>query len=255
MLIEQIDSPCWSIRVDTGRGYLRQRLAVPACERDADRSAWQELSDAFLTASGIEWLNPLYEMVRADNKLYQAHLASTLGVPIPRTVVADRVQTLKRELGDHFVIKALGTGTNRYGSSTRVLYATNVRAADLIDAELAAAPVLAQEYLRAELHLRVVTVAEECVMCSRLPSANLDWREDRPGDSPDWHSMSNDSVITTMALLLASRAGLGFTSQDWILTDHGPYFLDLNPNGKWLFLPSSTTESIARQTATWLTSS
>ncbi len=89
-----------------------------------------------------------------------------------------------------------------------------------------------------EPHYRVFTVVGRAwggvLSSAGLP---LDWREDRGA-----HRHFREAVLPTRiidaAISLASALGVGFSSQDWLATDHGFVFLDLNPSGQWLFYPS-----------------
>jgi hypothetical protein len=51
---------------------------------------------------------------------------------------------------------------------------------------------------------------------------------------------------------LATTLRAGFTSQDWIVDDAGPAFLDLNPGGQWLFLPHEVSAPATAALADWL---
>lgn len=52
---------------------------------------------------------------------------------------------------------------------------------------------------------------------------------------------------------ISRRLGLGYSSQDWILTpDYEEVLLDVNPAGQWLFLPESIGSEVSRAIATWL---
>ena len=54
------------------------------------------------------------------------------------------------------------------------------------------------------------------------------------------------------ALQMSSAFELGYTSQDWIETEKGFYFVDLNPSGQWLFLPEPLASAISSSVADWL---
>ena len=54
------------------------------------------------------------------------------------------------------------------------------------------------------------------------------------------------------SLRLAEAVGVRQSSQDWILADEGAYFIDLNPVGQWLFLPSPVADAGTSMLAAWL---
>lgn len=45
---------------------------------------------------------------------------------------------------------------------------------------------------------------------------------------------------------------VGYSSQDWVETGAGKYFLDLNPSGQWLFLPAPVSVEVTNALAAWL---
>jgi hypothetical protein len=58
--------------------------------------------------------------------------------------------------------------------------------------------------------------------------------------------------VQQVALGLAVSLGLGFSSQDWVETADGYWFLDLNPSGQWLFLPELVAHPVTSAVAAWL---
>ena len=51
---------------------------------------------------------------------------------------------------------------------------------------------------------------------------------------------------------LADALKVGYSSQDWVVGEGQPYFLDLNPGGQWLFLPDPTSADVTEAIAAWL---
>ena len=101
-------------------------------------------------------------------------------------------------------------------------------------------------------HLRVVTVADHFWVCALdardLP---LDWRREHHAHDAFQPCGAYDSV-GALALQLARRLGVGYSSQDWVVAGSNVYFLDLNPGGQWLFLPEPVSSEVTAAIAVWL---
>lgn len=241
------------------RGWIRRvatptwRLDVlPESEGGVERAAWLAWLTGWIDATDVRWLTPLRTLIRADNKLVQLAAARDLRIPAPRTIVTTRRADL-RILGTEIVVKPLGPDQYVRDGVARYVAAQRISVESLIDEEMSAAPFLYQELLVAERHVRAVTVGDAAFLASLdardLP---LDWREHDPAH--DSFRPHDDESIATMALELARALGVGYTSQDWVVTGSGPYFLDLNPAGQWLFLPNEVAEPITRALAERLAS-
>jgi hypothetical protein len=117
---------------------------------------------------------------------------------------------------------------------------------------LGPAPFLIQERLFAERHLRVVTVGDRVWVCElRADKLPVDWRKD--ADAHHQFVPTRDERVERSATALAAAAQLGYSSQDWIVQDGEPFFVDLNPAGQWLFLPEPVASEVSAQIARWLT--
>jgi glutathione synthase/RimK-type ligase-like ATP-grasp enzyme len=247
-------------RIVPVRGWIR-RLAPedwrlqdpPASHGGVVRAAWMTLLVSLTKTLGIQWLSDIEKLFVAEHKLVQYEYAARAGIRVPRTAVASARELIPSELGDSFVVKALGPGDFlESGGAARAVFATELqRTAEELE-DLGGAPFLLQEVLRAERHLRVVTVGERGWACEleaeRLP---LDWRrEDAAHDS--FQPTANYPQVVAMALRLAAMLDVGYTSQDWMISGGEAVFLDLNPGGQWLFLPDPVASKVTRAIVDWL---
>ncbi|WP_406377124.1 RimK family alpha-L-glutamate ligase [Streptomyces sp. NBC_00197] len=242
------------------RGWIR-RLAPASWDNEvvlgtknaARLAARMTALAAMLRQPGTEWVCGLDALFAAENKIVQYQTASALGLRTPPTLIDSDPAVLASKLGNPFIIKPLGPG-NFTGADghEKVIHTQAVTAAQLAGTDLLDAPFLAQQLLTARTHLRVVTVAGHAwtaeLNASGLP---IDWREVNRAHhsflpSSRWPTVERD------ALRLARELKTGITSQDWIVDDAGPAFIDLNPGGQWLFLPSSLTTEVADHLANWL---
>ncbi|WP_326806064.1 hypothetical protein OIE49_36655 [Streptomyces sp. NBC_01788] len=208
---------------------------------------------AVLRDAGLTWLCTVDALFTAENKIVQYRTAAALGVAAPATLVCGDPAVLAAELGEPFIIKPLGPG-NFAGRdrSQHIVHAQEATGVALTGVDLLDAPFLAQRKLHARTHLRVVTVNDRAwtaeLDATGLP---LDWRQADEAHhaftaSTRWPAVEHDAVR------LAKHLNTGFSCQDWIVDQAGPWFVDLNPGGQWLFLPESITEQVADSLAHWL---
>ena len=241
------------------RGWIR-RLAPPhwrrgaaqGSEEAAVRGAWTSLLTAIAGASDVAWLTPLERLVLRENKLLQQMIAKRLGIEVPATVLASDPARIPTEWGQRIVVKPLGAAnyTDETGAERIVWTQELDRDSPLLD-RLAGAPFILQRRLDAERHLRVVTVREQSWSCELTGDHPLDWRRDDAAH----HSFTAaaEPTVQAKAVELASELGIGYSSQDWIVADATPYFVDLNPAGQWLFLPDDVGAAVTGAIAAWLT--
>jgi len=245
------------VRLAGGRGWLRRfapddwSVGVALGSRPAaERAAWLNLLTALAEDGRTRWLSPLDAIRRAENKLVAAIAATALGIPTPRTEVVGDVADASGQ-GD-VIVKPLGPGDFRgEGGEPLVVYTARRRRDDPDLAYLGGAPFVLQELLVANEHLRVVTVTQEGWAC-RLAADGLpvDWR--KSADAHHAWEVTPRSEVVGDAIRLAHHLGLGYSSQDWIVTDDGTYVVDVNPAGQWLFLPDDVAQSVTRAIAGWL---
>lgn len=242
------------------RGWIR-RLAPPAWDhgvglgshRAAVLSARLSTLAALLRDPSILWLTPVDQLFAAENKIVQYRGAIEVGVPVPTTVISPDRSVLAAELGEPFVMKPIGLGNFQGdGQQQRVALARDVRASDLENVDLLEAPFLAQSRVNATVHLRVVTVNEQAWM-AELDATNLprDWRQHTQAHY-SFRAGSRWPGVRELAIRLAAFLGVGMSSQDWAVGKDGPVFLDLNPGGQWLFLPSEVADPVTQAIAEWL---
>lgn len=236
-----------------GSGWIR-RLSPPDWETGAvlgsraaaEQTAWLSTLSAVCRTPHIAWLTPLETLYATENKLLQCQAANRLGVPTPRTLVTNDALTAAEQVGTSLIAKPLGPGIYREdGDLARKVFAEPLYLEDPAQRGFfSGPPFIVQQKLTARAHLRIVTVQQQAWGFS-LDATDLpvDWRRSRSG-----HHSWRQSTTTTHsdhAVQLAEDLGVGYSSQDWIVTDDGTYFVDLNPAGQWLFLPEPGRDEIS----------
>lgn len=239
------------------RGWLRRYapsgwgMGIVAGSLDA------AIHRSFLTLVGCiarnescDWLTPIDNMLRAEDRLVQLDVASRLGILVPRTVVTSSEETAIDELGSRFIVKPLSLGYFVTEDGPRAVFTSEMDAPTARQLDFGGAPFVAQQMVDTERHYRVVTVGDNAWLASlEADGRPLDWRQQDRAHR-EWRP--DDDVCGELALDLAKALGIGYSSQDWLSVGDERYFIDLNPGGQWLFLPPETSQPVTQAIAEFL---
>lgn len=190
-----------------------------------------------LEAAQPRWVDEPFDVLRAEHKLFQLAVASSLKMPTPRTLVTNVVQTAASFIGvGPAIAKPLSPG---YGIAP---FTSAVSVGDAGQVE--ALPALLQEQVDASADVRVVVVGRSVFAWRRLrESDTLDWRAVDPSGKA-FIRFENEKLA---AASLAVTSGVGCTmgALDFLETEDGFVFLEINPRGQWLFLPEASEIVVA----------
>jgi hypothetical protein len=228
-------------------------VSPPGGHEAVVRAAWMSALTSLIALVDVQWLSRLRDVFDAEDKLVQQRACGALGVRTPSAALVTRVEHIPTELGDPVVVKPVGPG--HYLDATgraRVVHATEMALSDSRLGALAGAPFLVQQRIHARAHLRVVTVADDIWICElNADGTPLDWRAAEASHSSFRPSANPD--VGAWAVAIARKLHVGYTSQDWVIDQAGDaHFLDLNPAGQWLFLPSPVRDQVTDAIARWL---
>ena len=186
-----------------------------------------------LAAASVRWVDDPFTVERAETKLHQLALVGTTPAPWGKIVVPDWVVTNDPEEARCFaqhrrvVAKPVSPGVGI------VPFVAEVGGADLD--MVRGNPVLLQALVPANADLRVVTVSGSAWVWSRKRMKDtIDWRAEDPGGQA-FKPVEHDGLARA-AVSITSALGLTMSVQDWLATKGGPVFLEVNPQGAWLFL-------------------
>lgn len=194
------------------------------------------------------WINDPVAEVRADNKLVQLNKARALGFRIPQTLVSarpDDIRDFVKKIGGEAVVKVVR------GIVQSTIAARRVRLDDLTDdMSLEACPAVYQELIEGNKHLRIHVFGSE-VAAVQIETDHLDWRPHR--DAPMQHVDLPDA-LTAQCISLTRELGLLMGIIDIkINRDNEPVFLEINPQGQFLFVEAQTGLQLSSLMASFLT--
>lgn len=237
---------CWYRRPVTP--IVSGELITQQAKQFAEEEANSFLAGLWTYLAGCFWINYPLKIRQAESKINNLKLAAEIGFLIPRTLITNNPQEAKdffHRCQGKVINKVLGKGQVEYLKDYYFVYTHKVLSQDLEKmGSVAYAPTLFQEYIPKKLEIRVTVVGEKIFSCE-IHSQNSEKTID------DWRHYDLENVkhlvhqlpksIEQLCLKMIERLDLNFATFDFILTPDDQYvFLELNPNGQWLWIEQLT---------------
>ena len=226
------------------------------CERET-----RAFLDGVLTSLPTErWMSCPQDIARAERKPYQLAIAAQLGFEIPNTIITNNPLPVVEMARHHQLIaKAVSSGYVSSPEGNQAMFTSALRPEDLKELdELAYAPVIFQELIDKVSDIRVTVVAGEVfaaeILSQERQSSRIDWRAtDDPHLCHRRHELPTE--IADLCREIVNHLGLTFGAVDLALWADGTYlFLEINPNGEWVWLEDQLGFPISDRIAQWLDS-
>jgi glutathione synthase/RimK-type ligase-like ATP-grasp enzyme len=231
-----------------GEPKAPDEIRAPELRQYVERECYQVFHE-LCSALDVPWLpGPLHLWRRADNKHLQLRLAAELGFPIPSTLVSsdpDALLAFHRRHDGAIIDKQPSVMLARTRGEEVMRYSQMVSTRDIAYARrLRYSPMLFQRYVDKAVEVRVTVVGTR-VFAAEIHSQSTahtrhDWRRYDHTHTPHRvHALPE--AETRRCLALVERLGLCYGAIDLILTPAGQYvFLEINPNGQWLWIEHRT---------------
>ncbi len=246
-------------QVDLGRvksvWYRRPNLPV------ADPEITDSLTAGYVAEESKLFLNDLWNTMEclwvpgppaalrtAEFKASQLKLAGSLGFDLPPTLITNSPQEFLEFYHQHsgnVVSKLIGPALYRSMGRTFNRYTQVVTKRDLAHwRTIRYCPVIFQAYVPKRIELRITVVGRE-VFAAEIHSQHSnqtrhDWRRYDQFETPYFpHELPAE--LQARCLHLVERLGLCYGAIDMVLTPDGRYvFLEINPNGQYLWIEQMT---------------
>jgi glutathione synthase/RimK-type ligase-like ATP-grasp enzyme len=186
------------------------------------------------------WVSHPFKLRHGEVKALQLAEASKAGLKTPHTLISNdvtRATAFVDALGDaECAIKPLMAVGVTDDQGYRLPLTTTLPPGHSLES-VALAPTMFQPYVDKAFELRCVVIGEE-IFCAKMDSqANEDSRLDWRGGHPEHEVFALPEQVQASLRRLMDSFGLNFASLDMIVTPEGDFvFLELNPNGQWLWL-------------------
>jgi len=204
----------------------------------------------------IRWINTPAAIQLPENKFIQLKTARSLGISVPRTLITaqpDRFRAFLRNEGS-VVAKPLSGYSWEHESDVSLTFATLLdgkRAAELSDEDIAQCVTMYQQCIEKVADIRMVVMGAD-MFAYKITQDGEQHFDVRLGfyqeDHLKYQAIEIPARLKRRMSDLMDSLQINFASADFALqADGGWVFLDLNPNGQWLFVEESFPESRAGQ--------
>jgi glutathione synthase/RimK-type ligase-like ATP-grasp enzyme len=190
------------------------------------------------------WVSEPDRIFQASLKLHQLRLAAELGFRIPRWVVTNDITTATAFLDSSpsgVVVKVLCMPMLVTASRYATLYTHVVTSEDREHLEsVRFGPTFLQEFVRKKMDIRVTVIGDRLfavgIESADYEPAQIDFRHAEVYDLAH-RAVELPEPLKAACMSLVRGLGLQFGALDLLLTPQGDYaFLEINPNGQWLWL-------------------
>jgi glutathione synthase/RimK-type ligase-like ATP-grasp enzyme len=216
---------------------------------DAARTIVLQETNEFLTypssMDAARWINNPDANQRAQRKFPQLRLASALGLRVPRTLITNdpgRARDFQQEIDGPLICKSMKAQGFEEAGRPSFIFSRKVEAGEFrahID-QIRHCPTFLQEYVEKDHELRVTIFGERVFACridsQAVPGAESDWRRIDPFKIPH-RIVDLDPAVESALTAMLREAGLLYGAFDLVVTPRGEaVFLELNPNGQYLWI-------------------
>lgn len=234
-----IYSPDWTIEKASIDGiYYRKPVLPDLSMYEADYQG-MIARDIISIINGIvdnfegKVLTKPYILRKTENKTFQLLYASHEGLHLPKSYIGNSKDSAIKTINNQkSVIKPLTTGKVKKSDSVEI-YQTNY--IDDLTEDISLTPLYIQNYIEKNYEVRL-TCIDNKVFAVRIDSKDkLDWRKDY--SSLKYSVIECPQNIKKLCLKLMEDFDLKFGAFDFIVTQNNEWiFLEVNPNGQWLWL-------------------
>lgn len=243
-----------------------RRLRVPTAPSGMDAGIYdfcvRENRSALiggLIGHETRWMSHPGAIWKAEFKPYQLRIAAQIGLDIPKTLISNRPESIRTFYQKHgpIIAKPVRSGYVVKNGVECAVFTTKLEDEamnDLSDASLS--PTIYQEFLPKAYDIRVTIVGRKLfavtIDSQSDPNAVIDWRRTENPWLP--HApIELPEPLQRSLLELMSRLSLTYGAIDLVLTPDGRYvFLEINPNGQWLWIDEILSLGISDSIAEWL---
>lgn len=214
------------------------------------------LEGVYRTLASRFWLNSVFDIRIAENKLYQLNVARNIGFLVPEFSISNDPKICENFIKKHndCIFKPLKSGLIEEPEGIgKVLYTTKVDS-NFVDkiATNGAMPIYLQRQIIKQSDIRVTVVGDKVfgakILSQGFDTSMIDWR--RADAILPHEKIDIPSEIQGMCLRLCGYFNLNFAAIDFILDHSGNFwFLEINPNGQWAWIESLLGHPISDEIA------
>lgn len=249
-------TPSWNI--------WNRRIMIP----DRNKGMPKDLSDLVVDECEKTWdgllmshegkvVNRPQNHFYANSKLDQIRFALENGMLAPDTIVTNNPSNLKDFYDKHkgnICFKLQKGSAIRTLEGVKIVYTNKVTKENMEHADLvSSAPSLFQEYVDKEFEVRVVSTDRTstgiAIYSQDSKISKVDYRR-YDFENVKYEKIEIPEKVSLFCSKILTHYGLHFGAFDFIKSKNGEYvFLELNPNGQWLWLEEQSGYNLTKEVA------
>lgn len=196
-----------------------------------------------------KWLSIPENIYSSENKLFQLIVANEVGFKVPKTIVSTDKNEIKKfyyENNQRIIIKPLFSGRFIEKGKEKLIFTNQVLEKHILNIQnYNSFPVIFQQEIPKDYELRI-TVVDGKVFTAKVDSqiheeTKIDWRKGKL----HFKESSLPIEIENKCLEIVKKLGLKFGAIDLIKIDGEYIFLEVNPNGQWVWIETETNLKIS----------
>ena len=200
------------------------------------------------------WLNNVYDIREAENKIHQLQLAQDIGFKIPQSIVSNQINKLNKfkiAVDDDCIIKPIKSGNMKSVNEPKAVFTTKVKEEQFNDIDrIESFPIYIQSNIHKQYDLRIIVIGTN-VYSTQIHSqvnknSEIDWRRGQEILEQRVHVLPK--IIKKMCIDLTEKLNLSYSAIDMVLDKCGEYvFLEINPNGQWAWIENRLGFPLSRK--------
>lgn len=186
---------------------------------------------------------------KAENKVYQIMLAKEVGFYFPESSIGTCKEQINKIIKKGGIIKPLTTGKIVSGKICEIIQTSKIDS--IVEEDISLTPLYIQRYITKCNELRVTIVNNKIFAVKIKPYNIIDWRIEQEKNNYELTSIPNQ--IKKKCFKMLEKMNLKFGAFDFIIDELGRYiFLEVNPNGQWLWLEEQLNLKISNEIMEYL---
>ncbi|WP_097034484.1 hypothetical protein [Clostridium tertium] len=250
-----IESSQWSIGEDELDAiYYRKPLLPNLCK-------YEQSYHKMISKDIISYINGIVDgfdgivlskpsiLRKTENKIYQIKIAKKVGFKFPISSIGTSLDDINKIIEIGAIIKPLTTGKIISNNECEIIQTAKVQSC--IKEDISITPLYIQQYIEKSYELRV-TIINNKIFPVKIESFNLiDWRIDQNKNKYTVVNIPEDIKIKCLEMMKIMN--LKFGAFDFIVNNDNEYiFLEVNPNGQWLWLEQKLGVNISSEIINYL---
>lgn len=230
----------WELSLEKVSGVYYRKISYPdLSEYDSELRPLMVkeimgLLEGIAETYGIRCLSRPSFLKRAENKVVQLKLARDLGFLLPPSLITNHDYSAQAfVISKPSIVKPVASGKLITPVGDFIIQ-TNIIPPNHPPVQLSHCPSYFQTYVKKDYELRI-TIVDSQVFAVRIDAGDdIDWRKSYKDNT--YYSVDVPEEIKRKCFSMMKAFNLHFGAFDFIVSNGDYYFLEVNPNGQWLWL-------------------